>query len=173
MKKFVFVINGAGGVGKDTLCNLAAKHFRVKNVSSITPIKQIASQCGWNGEKTDKARKFLADLKSLTVAYNDYPTSWVLAEYRSFLESDDEILFVHIREGSEIAKFVAGTEGKALTLLIRGGRRFHRKSASYGNKADDEVENYRYDYVFYNDRPLPETEGAFVAFLNRIFRARS
>ena len=48
MKKAVIVINGAGGVGKDTLCDLAAKHFNVYNVSSITPIKEIASLCGWD-----------------------------------------------------------------------------------------------------------------------------
>ena len=170
MKQFVFVINGSGGVGKDTLCNLAAKHYRVRNVSSITPIKNIAALCGWNGEKSDRARKFLADLKSLTVAYNDYPTRWILSEYESFRQSEDEIMFVHIREGEEIRKFVEGTNGEAITLLIRGGKRFHRRNAAYGNAADDDVEKYRYDYVFYNDHPLDKTEEIFVSFLNRIIR---
>lgn len=167
MEKHVFVINGPGGVGKDTLCAMAAKHFRVRNVSSITPIKQIAAACGWQGEKTDRARKFLADLKRLTADYNDYPSKWVLREYEDFLAGEDEVLFVHIREGEEIKKFVDGTQGGAKTLLIRGGTRFHRKKEKYGNEADDGVENYRYDFVFYNDRPLSETEGAFVAFLRR------
>lgn len=167
MEKQIFVINGPGGVGKDTLCVMAAKHFRVKNISSITPIKQIAAECGWQGEKTDRARKFLADLKSLTAEYNDFPTRWILKEYEDFLASEDEILFVHIREGEEIKKFVDGTGGRAKTLLIRGGTRFRRKKEKYGNAADDGVENYRYDFVFYNDRPLSETEGAFVAFLRR------
>jgi hypothetical protein len=172
MKQFVFVINGSGGVGKDTLCNLAAKHYRVRNISSITPIKHIAGICGWNGEKSDRARKFLADLKSLTAAYNDYPTNWIYEEYCRFKEGDEEILFVHIREGSEIKKFVEKTGGDAITLLIRGGKRFHRRKPNYGNAADDDVENYRYDYVFYNDRPLDQTEAAFVAFIDRIRRER-
>ena len=38
MTKLAFVINGSGGAGKDTLCELAAKHFKIKNISSITPI---------------------------------------------------------------------------------------------------------------------------------------
>ena len=42
MNKTVLVINGAGGVGKDTLCAMAAEKFRVENISSITPIKEIA-----------------------------------------------------------------------------------------------------------------------------------
>ena len=172
MKKFVFVINGPGGVGKDTLCAMAAKHFKVKNVSSITPIKEIAAACGWGGEKTDRARKFLADLKALTVAYNDYPTRWITREYEDFLASDEEILFVHIREGAEIRKFVDATGGRALTLLVRGGHRFHHRGGAYGNAADDDVEKYRYDYVFYNDHPLSETERVFVAFLSRIMHER-
>lgn len=173
MKKQVFVINGAGGVGKDTLCLMAAKHFKVKNVSSITPIKEIAALCGWGGEKTDRARKFLADLKALTVEYNDYPTKWITREYEDFLLSDEEIMFVHIREGGEIRKFVEATNGKAITLLVRGGRRFHHRGGAYGNAADDDVEKYRYDYVFYNDRPLADTERRFVAFLNRIIKERA
>ncbi|MBO5879339.1 MAG: hypothetical protein J6Q68_02150, partial [Clostridia bacterium] len=67
MKKLVMVINGAGGVGKDTLCDFASAHFSVMNISSITPIKEIAAMCGWNGEKSDKARKFLSDLKALSI----------------------------------------------------------------------------------------------------------
>lgn len=168
--KTVIVINGKGGVGKDTLCEFAAARYKVKNISSITPIKEIAALCGWHGEKTDKARKFLADLKSLTVAYNDFPTNWVVAEYEKFLESEDEILFVHIREGAEIEKFVKATGGKAKTLLVRGGARFRRAKAVYGNAADDDVEKYRYDYVFYNDHPLERTEAIFNTFLGKIVR---
>ena len=81
MEKTVIVINGAGGVGKDTLCEFAEKHFKVMNISSITPIKEIAKMCGWNGEKTDKARKFLSDLKALSIEYNDFPTLWAKEKY--------------------------------------------------------------------------------------------
>ena len=70
MKKLTFVINGAGGVGKDTLCDLAARHFKVYNISTIMPIKDIARMCGWMGEKSDKARRFLSDLKRVTVAFS-------------------------------------------------------------------------------------------------------
>ena len=57
MKKLAIVINGAGGVGKDTLCNLAAKHLKVRNISTITPIKEIAAMAGWDGSKDDRSRK--------------------------------------------------------------------------------------------------------------------
>ncbi len=154
-RKLTIVINGAGGVGKDTICNLAAKHFRVRNISTITPIKELASLARWDGRKDDRSRKFLADLKALCVAYNDFPTNWAHEQYTDFLKTDEEILFVHIREPEEIAKFVKATEGVAKTLLIRPGAR--KRKEVYGNSADDCVENYYYDYYFTNDKPLDET----------------
>ena len=166
MKKTVIVINGAGGVGKDTLCEFAEKHFKVMNVSSITPIKEIAAMCGWQGEKTDKARKFLSDLKALSIEYNDFPTLWAVKKYNEFMESDKEIMFLHIREGEEIEKFVHATDGKAKTLLIRGGSRMTK--SNYGNASDDMVENYSYDYYFVNDKTLEEAEVEFVSFLKNL-----
>ena len=166
MKKTVIVINGAGGVGKDTLCELAAKHFKVYNVSSITPIKEIAGTCGWRGEKDDKARRFLSDLKRLTVEYNDYPTVWAKAKYEEFLQSENEIMFLHIREAAEIKKFVLATDGEAKTLLVRGGSRMTK--SHYGTVSDDEVENYSYDYYFVNDKSIEEAEKEFCNLLNSI-----
>ena len=166
MEKTVIVINGAGGVGKDTLCEFAEKHFKVMNVSSITPIKEIASMCGWKGEKTDKARKFLSDLKALSIEYNDYPTLWAMERYKEFLNSDFDIMFLHVREGVEIDKFVRATDGRAKTLLVRGGSRMTK--SNYGNASDDLVENYPYDYYFVNDKSLEEAERDFVEFLMNI-----
>ena len=166
MNKTVLVINGAGGVGKDTLCAMAAEKFLVENISSITPIKEIAKLCGWNGAKDDKSRKFLADLKKLSVEYNDYPTLWAAEKYREFIKSEKEILFVHIHEPEEIAKFVKATGGVAKTLLIRGGERMAKRT--YGNAADDSVENYNYDYYFVNDKNLDEAREEFCAFINGV-----
>ena len=166
MKKIVIVINGAGGVGKDTLCDLAAKHFKVKNISSITPIKMIAKQCGWGGEKDDRARKFLSDLKATLVEYNDYPTTWAIGEYNDFLSSDEEVMFVHIREAHEIEKFVRGTNGAAKTLLVRGGERM--KKTAYGNASDDLVEAYDYDFYYVNEKAIDVAEREFCELIKVI-----
>ena len=168
MRKAVRVINGAGGVGKDTLCDMAAKHFKVYNTSSIIPIKDIARSIGWRGEKTDKARKFLADLKALTIEFNDYPTNWAIDRCNEFLKSDDEVMFMHIREPEEIKKFVNRTGGMAKTLLIRGGKRMTK--SHYGNASDDMVENYIYDYYFVNENSFAEAERDFVALLEKILK---
>lgn len=164
--KIAIVINGKGGVGKDTLCEGAAKCFKVKNISSITPIKEIAKLCGWDGSKDDRSRKFLAELKQLCVDYNDYPTVWAKGEYEQFLLSDEEIMFVHIREPEEISKFVKTTGGEAKTLLVRADSRLAKNV--YGNAADDNVENYAYDFYFDNEGEVLEMQGKFCALLSEI-----
>ena len=136
------------------------------NISSITPIKEIATLCGWSGKKDDKSRKFLSDLKLLLVEYNDFPTVWAKQRYEEFLSSDEQIMFVHIREPEEIAKFVAATGGEAKTLLVRGGERMQK--SHYGNRSDDEVEKFDYDFYFVNDKTLAEAEADFIRFLAEI-----
>ena len=167
MKKIVIIMNGHGGVGKDTLCDIAASEYRVRNISSITPIKEIASAYGWNGEKDAKSRKFLADLKQVFVEYNDLPTQYLLAEYQKFAHSMDEILFVHIRESEEIEKFKNKINMPCVTLLV------HRQAAEqeiWGNAADDGVTQYAYDYYYHNDCPLEMAREKFLCFLKKLMR---
>lgn len=74
MQKQIFIINGSGGVGKDTFITFfnEAVGGRAQSYSTITPVKKIAKYVGWDGLKTEKARKFLSDLKALLNEFNDY-----------------------------------------------------------------------------------------------------
>lgn len=162
MDKIVIIINGVGGAGKDTLCNLAAKHYKAKNISAITPIKDIARNYGWNGEKDAKSRKFLSDLKRVFIDYNDLPTRYLYSQYKEFVESEDNILFVHIREKEEIEKFKKLVTLRCITLLVD---RRTSNATKWGNASDDEVENYQYDFSFENNKSLPIIEQEFVSFL--------
>ncbi len=169
MSKLVIVINGSAGVGKDTICEAVGKHYSVMNVSSIDPIKKIALENGWSGEKNEKTRRFLADLKQLFVDFNDLPQRYLLEKYQEFLQGDREILFVHIREPREIAKFKDSVGQNCVTLLIRG-RESARKE--WNNNADDDVENYKYDYYYVNCRPLGELENDFLRFFKNEILAK-
>ncbi|NDO46252.1 hypothetical protein [Clostridium sp. MD294] len=167
MKKYVVIINGKGGVGKDTLCDIVSKRYCVKNVSSITPIKQIAQIGGWKGGKENKDRKFLADLKKLFVEYNDLPFEYLKEEMNLFLQKEQEILFVHIREIEEIKKFLEYVVSKDVmckTLLVTRKQEQHKV---YGNEADDMAEQYQYDVVYQNDMPLKEVEKDFMIFFEK------
>ena len=147
-RKLILVINGKGGCGKDTICNIVAKRYKTINISEITPIKEIASVGGWKGEKTDKARKFLADLKALFVDYNNLPYEYALGYIKDFINDDNEILFIHAREPEEIAKLVNGSPYKVNTILIRREDKLFTSKRHYGNHADDDVENYPYDFIY-------------------------
>ena len=167
MKKTVIVINGSGGAGKDTLCEMAGKHYKIMNVSSIDPIKKIAKDNGWNGDKSEKSRKFLADLKTLFVEFNDLPLKYLLEKYDVFKNGDEEIMFVHIREPREIAKFKAEIGENCYTLLIRG--RVGARTA-WNNESDDAVEKYDYDFYYENCKPLVDAEEDFIQFMKETIR---
>lgn len=163
MEKVVIIINGSGGVGKDTLCDCSAKQFKVRSISSITPIKEIARKgFGWDGQKDSKSRRLLADLKEVAVRYNDLPFLYLCKEYERFLDSEDQILFVHIREGKEIDKFKNRISGACYTLLVTRGR---GEEVRWGNVSDDDVEKYDYDWIYENNKSLEEAEQDFCDFL--------
>ena len=152
MNKHIFVINGSGGVGKDTFCNLVdkASNGRCYTYSSVNAVKQVAQLCGWNGAKEERDRKFLSDLKDLLTEYNDLPFKDICSQIESFLDASKlEILFIHIREPKEIQKLV-DKYPQVKTILISSMRVDHIAS----NHADAEVFNYEYDYYIHNDGSL-------------------
>lgn len=169
MKKLILVINGHGGCGKDTLCEMVGRHYQTRNVSAITPIKQAAELLGWSGGKEDIDRKFLSDLKYLSMFYNDYPTQYLLKECFEFLKSSEEVMFVHIREPEQIRHFKNQVKTNMFydvkTLLVRSS---WTEDRSYGNPSDDNVEKYEYDYTYLNERRDPELlEAHFLEFFEK------
>lgn len=71
--KQILIINGSGGVGKDTFVDLLGEFVPVKHDSIVNPTKSLAKQVGWDGKKDERDRKFLAELKSLIDEYKcDY-----------------------------------------------------------------------------------------------------
>lgn len=161
IEKLAVIMNGAPCAGKDTLCEMAAKRFRTRLVSSIDPIKEIASAHGWDGRKDEKSRKFLSELKAAFVGFNELPTQYLWRQYMQFLHGDEQILFVHIREPQEIDKFRKLIPSDCITLLITRDT----VNSNWGNAADDNVSNYDYDYVFENRGSLREVEESFCSFL--------
>ena len=150
MKKQVFIINGSGGVGKDTFVTMVSEsaNYNVMNFSSIDKIKEIAKIIGWNGKKTEKDRKFLSDLKLLCSNYNNLPFNSMNKKVKDFINSENTMLFLHIREPEEIEKAKAAFGAK--TILVK--RDSIKQITS--NMADSNVFNYEYDIIIDNDGDL-------------------
>ncbi len=164
MNKLVIIINGKGGVGKDTLCNFVAKHYDTRNISSITPILKIAKAGNWDGNKDDKSRKLLSDLKHLFTNYNDLSFNYLKSQTEEFLVTEEEVLFVHMREPEEISKYLKYVTSQGLTCKTLLIERSSFEFKTYGNDADDMVGCYQYDFTYHNDLPLAEAEKDFITF---------
>lgn len=168
MKKLVVIINGKGGSGKDTLCEIFGdKYYNAKIISAITPIKEIARANGWNGEKDEKSRKFLSDLKRVFIEYNDLPNKYLLSQYQEFIkDKKTNVLFVHIREASEIKKFKQQIKVACVTLLVK---RPSLDSVVIGNDSDDKVDSMEYDYYFVNDKTIDISGREFAELIINIW----
>ena len=161
MQKQIIIINGTGGSGKDTFVEFCSKYGKVVNFSSIDKVKEIAKLIGWDGQKTEKDRKFLSDLKKLTTKYNDMAFNSIKDMTIQFENSDNEMLFIHIREPEEISR--AAETFNAKTLLVKRVGLANIET----NYSDANVDNYSYDYIIENNT-LEELDKIALNFVNEL-----
>ena len=164
MEKAIFIINGSGGAGKDTVCEMAAAILPCRSVSSITPIVEIARFAGWDGEKTKEARRLLSRLKEAFTEFNDLSFRYCMQQADAFLEGEERLLFIHVREPEEIDRLKRAIGPRCRTLLVR---RTGVSGVPYGNRSDDNVENYQYDAVIENNSSLEELQAQVENFLRK------
>lgn len=166
-----FIINGRGGSGKDTFVELCAQFIQPHmclNLSTVDKVKEIAKLCGWKGEKKDKDRKFLSDLKLLLSDYNDLPHESVLHRIQMFkndlerydMDTKEAVVFIHCREPEGIERL--RRELNAVTILVR---RPCLENHVYGNMADDGVDNYPYNFIIVNDGTIEDLSEWALALL--------
>lgn len=161
MPKPIVILNGRGGVGKDTFANLCNKYCNVYHTSSVATIKEIAKDIGWDGIKDEKGRRLLSDLKDALTRYNDFPMRWLRDDVYKFHNYNNpyDIMFIDIREPDEIEK--AKEEFNATTLLIVN----KNVPLIESNHADMEAENYGYDFIINNNETLDKLEESAKLFI--------
>lgn len=148
MKK-TFIINGKPRSGKDTfvdICKQLAeeRNLTIHNISSVDKVKQAAGILGWDGQKDDKGRKFLSDLKDLSTELYEGPLNYM----KSLIEQyQNDIGFFHLREPKEIFKMVKMFPGTK-TIFIE------RDTQEFNNHADKNVEMFSYDFYIDNKSTL-------------------
>ena len=163
MEKSIVIINGTGGAGKDTFVSFCSEVTGVLNVSTVDKVKEAAKVLvGWNGEKDEVSRKLLVDLKQLSIVYNDAPTKYICSMAEKFKKSDNNLMFVHIREADEIEK--AKKLLNAKTLLISNPR----VKLITSNDSDGKVNEYNYDYYIENDGTLDDLKDKASKFIEEL-----
>jgi hypothetical protein len=139
------IINGHAKSKKDTfvlLCKKYCKQFNMKvhNYSTIDKVKKIAKNLGWDGKKTDEARKFLSDMKKLWSDFNNGPFTHTIKKIQKNNTTDNNIFFIHCREPEEIQKFKNRFGSLLITLIL------DKPGHIPDNYSDQNVKNYNYDY---------------------------
>lgn len=162
LKKQIFITNGMARCGKDTFAVMLNDIVPTLKYSSIDEVKRIAKECGWDGRKEEKDRKFLSDLKFLTTKYNDMPFKAIKSKIREF-NSDDihTVLLIDIREPEEIEK--AKNAFGAKTIIIKNDRVKQINS----NLSDADVYNYSYDIEIDNNGTLDDFKHNIETFAER------
>lgn len=165
IKKYIFITNGMARSGKDTFAEYLNDFVPTLKYSSIDKVKDIAKQCGWDGTKDEKSRKFLSDLKVLTSQFNDMPFQAIKTVVEQFKEDKEKrILLIDIREPTEIEKVKKTFNAK--TILIK--RNSVKNITS--NMADANVFNYKYDYIIENNGTLDEFYWTVYKFVKDVLK---
>ena len=148
------------------------KHYDYNcvNWSTIDKVKDVAkNHFGWNGKKTDDARKFLSEMKRIWSEYNNGPFNHMvkqISNHYSKLNKKDKqnfIYFIHCREPHEIQKIKDKYGKKCLTILLK---RDDREVPD--NDSDKNVNNYNYDKIIQNNGNKSDLESEAIKFVNDI-----
>lgn len=173
----VVIINGRGGSGKDTVCEMAQDMIGVGYCCSISTVDIIkdwaemmftmSSGLGWDGKKDEKGRRLLADLKDAWQRYDEGPRKHVIkkAEYMGRLWGEKGLLFIHSREPEDIKELLKSLANyNPVTLLVK-----NPNIGDHGNHADDNAEDYGdYDYIISNSGSLQELRSKVRDFLEAV-----
>lgn len=182
----VVIINGKPQSGKDTFCKYAQGYCdddesaNTLIISSVDPLKEMLTQLGWDGTKTDKIRDMLMNMKQLWVQNQDGPTMFLfnnILEFHKACTGEDNIVFVHIREPEEIKKLVnalTGFESMGIDvislLVIREGGEDTPNQPAETRRSDDEalINSYEYDVTINNDGDLIKLQELAAEFVDKL-----
>lgn len=158
-QKLVIIVNGPATAGKDTFCDFYAMHAKrhdidVVTVSSVGAVKKASLLLGWDGQKNEKDRNALSDIKDISEAAWDGPNRYMLKQIEA---TNATVFFLHIRELSNINRMIELCNEKNITVRTLYIDRAVTQQAS--NHADAQAMNknaYPYQNIVENNGSLSE-----------------
>ena len=160
----VFVINGMARAGKDTFCNYVSEMYNDTYHFSIVDLtKDFAKQLGWNGEKDERGRKFLCELKRITDEYDDRNFQRV-KQTIEHITTDDMVFLVDMREPQDIER--ARKELNAKIVFVKNSN----VPIINSNYADAGVFNINYDIEIDNSGTLDDLKDKARDFIDKYIK---
>lgn len=177
----IVIINGSGGVGKDTFVDLMKQFVEnsrssifIHNISTVDQVKQALKLLGWEEVvKTEEDRNNMSIMKNISVKSYDgvfkYVYDYVKSVCDIYNRMDDysklyrhTIIFIHCREPEEIKRLC--NEFNAYSLLVCNNRVKHITS----NPSDENVYKYNYDFVLHNNGSVEDLSTSTAGMLSLI-----
>lgn len=162
--KYLVVVNGYSGSGKDEFCIECRKALIQKSVSayiehSSDRAKTFLYEMGWDGERTPEVRQLLTDL----VAFGESTGAQLKRLYSlDRYISSNSIVFYHERNPVEIQKIVDHYKEqeyiKVITVFVNRGILNKNEKDRWG------LEEFSYDVMVNNFGTLEDLKNAAVAF---------
>lgn len=179
--KFIFVLNGTNGSGKDTFYEMIKgmeEEFGIttSHISSIDSIKKMAKNYGWNGKKDEKGRELLFQLKSAWDNYNSFTQQDIFAKTKRWINNcglKPAFFFVDIREPEKIQVYIDSIEKYFGDMAFIGTILID--SSRYGvasNVADQGVKNYEYSITINNDGSMDDLREKAHHFIDTMLSSR-
>lgn len=150
MNKYIVIINGLGGVGKSEFISQCKRYCKeadipawVFELSVVDGVKEAARSIGWNGQKSEKDRQFLSDLKKALAKWNNIPLQYLYQEVEdAFIKAEinqkeNAVIFINSRELPDIKEI----EKKYSNEDIKICRIFVEKDDIINNEAKDIVDD--------------------------------
>lgn len=177
--RYLVIVNGKSGNGKTTFNEMCADYINKSEyayphiVSSIDFVKEIAYKMGWNGEKNEKSRQLLSDLKKIWIEFSNGPMAYAIKMIMNTDNISNHVFFMDIREIDEIEKIRSfiNYNSKILNVccitvaILKDGdldRNFN------GNKSDDGVFNMVYDYYISNSGTREDLYNNAIKFVDNL-----
>jgi len=141
----------------------------VHHLSTVDRVKGALEMLGWKGSKTNEIRDLLSNLKDKSVQLFDGPYRYIvetIQEIDAYKFSPHNIVFVDSREPEEIARFAKDLD--AITILMCREPQGDLPS----NHADNNVEQYDYDFIIDNTGTLEDLSILAHDFMKTLFKYR-
>lgn len=161
--KRLYLINGKAGSGKDIFVNMVEailyghvhNDITLANLHASDRAKRALIYVGWDGVRTEEARKTLVELVKYGQTRN--VSEKIITE--NAVCNDSDVVFFHERDPKQFARLITLYPFTKTILLRRPGAPDLEEDI-WG------IENYEYDFIIINDGTLGDLEKRAARFVS-------